>query len=85
MDRLTKAIGSLLDRAVAAGEMRGDVSPEDLLRTLVGMCYINDQPGWQSSVLRMLDVFVDGLRVQPTAKAKARAAKSTKAAVKRKR
>ena len=27
MDRLTKAIGSLLDRAVAAGEMRGDVSP----------------------------------------------------------
>ena len=85
MDRLTKAIGSLLDRAVAAGEMRGDVSPEDLLRTLVGMCYINDQPGWQSSVLRMLDVFVDGLRVQPAAKAKARAAKSTKAAVKRKR
>lgn len=76
MDRLTKAIGSLLDRAVAAGEMRGDVSPEDLLRALVGMCYMHDQPGWQSSVLRMLDVFVDGLRVQPGAKAKSRTAKS---------
>lgn len=85
MDRLTKAIGSLLDRAVAAGQMRGDVSPEDLLRTLVGMCYMHDQPGWQSSVLRMLDVFVDGLRVQPAGKAKARAAKPTKPAVKRKR
>jgi AcrR family transcriptional regulator len=85
MDRLTKAIGSLLDRAVAAGEMRGDVSPEDLLRALVGMCYMHDQPGWQSSVLRMLDVFVDGLRVQPAAKAKARAAKPAKPAVKRKR
>lgn len=89
MDRLTKAIGSLLDRAVAAGQMRGDVSPEDLLRALVGMCYMHDQPGWQSSVLRMLDVFVDGLRVQPAAnsgtKAKARAAKPTKPAVKRKR
>ena len=85
MDRLTKAIGSLLDRAVAVGEMRGDVSPEDLLRTLVGMCYINDQPGWQSSVLRMLDVFVDGLRVQPAAKAKLRTAKPAKTAVKRKR
>lgn len=85
MDRLTKAIGSLLDRAVAAGEMRGDVSPEDLLRALVGMCYMHDQPGWQSSVLRMLDVFVDGLRVQPVAKAKARtAAKPAKRAVKRK-
>ncbi|MGX0959813.1 AcrR family transcriptional regulator [Bradyrhizobium japonicum] len=85
MDRLTRAIGSLLDRAVAAGQMRGDVSPEDLLRALVGMCYMHDQPGWQSSVLRMLDVFVDGLRVQPVAKAKARAAKPTKPAVKRKR
>ncbi|WP_445222356.1 TetR/AcrR family transcriptional regulator [Bradyrhizobium sp. Pa8] len=85
MDRLTKAIGSLLDRAVAAGQMRGDVSPEDLLRALVGMCYMHDQPGWQSSVLRMLDVFVDGLRVQPVGKAKARAAKPTKPAVKRKR
>jgi AcrR family transcriptional regulator len=85
MDRLTKAIGSLLDRAVAARQMRGDVSPEDLLRTLVGMCYMHDQPGWQSSVLRMLDVFVDGLRVQPVAKAKARTVKPAKAAVKRKR
>jgi AcrR family transcriptional regulator len=85
MDRLTKAIGSLLDRAVAAGEMRGDVSPHDLLRALVGMCYMHDQPGWQSSVLRMLDVFVDGLRVQPVAKAKARAAKRAKPAVKPKR
>jgi hypothetical protein len=85
MDRLTKAIGSLLDRAVAAGQMRGDVSPEDLLRTLVGMCNSNDQPGWQSSVLRMLDVFVDGLRVQPVRKDKARAAKPAKPAAKRKR
>jgi hypothetical protein len=85
MDRLTKAIGSLLDRAVAAGEMRGDVSPHDLLRALVGMCYMHDQPGWQSSVLRMLDVFVDGLRVQPGAKAKPRTAKRAKPAVKPKR
>jgi AcrR family transcriptional regulator len=64
-DRLTKAIGSLLDRAVAAGEIRSDIGPADVLRALVGMCYMNDQPGWQKSVLRLLDVFVDGLRVQP--------------------
>ena len=63
-DRLTKAIGALLDRAVAAGEIRADIGPEDLLRALVGMCYMHDQPGWQASVLRLLDVFVDGLRVQ---------------------
>jgi AcrR family transcriptional regulator len=63
-DRLTKAVGALLDRAVAAGEIRADVGPEDLLRALVGMCYLHDQPGWQTSVLRLLDVFVDGLLIR---------------------
>jgi AcrR family transcriptional regulator len=66
--RLTAAIGTLLDRAVAAGEIRADVSAEDLLRALIGMCYMHDQPGWQETVLRLLDVFVDGLCVQTTAK-----------------
>jgi AcrR family transcriptional regulator len=61
-DRLTGAAGGLLARAIAAGEIRDDVSPEDLLRALVGMCYMHDQPGWQKSVLRLVDVFVDGLR-----------------------
>jgi AcrR family transcriptional regulator len=67
-DRLTKAIGALLDRAVAAGELRGDVGPEDLLRALVGMCLLHDQAGWQASVVRMLDVFVDGMRVTADAR-----------------
>jgi AcrR family transcriptional regulator len=61
-DRLTQAIGLLLEQAVAAGEVRSDVSPEDLLRAIVGMCYTHDQPGWQKNVLRLVDIFVDGLR-----------------------
>jgi AcrR family transcriptional regulator len=69
--RLTQAVGVLLERAVKAGESRADVSPEDLLRALVGMCYLHDQPGWQSTVVRLMDVFVDGLRVQPEAPRKA--------------
>jgi AcrR family transcriptional regulator len=64
-DQLTRAVAGLLDRAVAAGEIRDDISPEDLLRALVGMCYMHDQPGWQKSVLRLVDVFIDGLRIQP--------------------
>jgi len=64
-DRLTRAVGALLDRAAAAGQIRRDISPEDVLRALVGMCYLHDQPGWQASVLRLVDVFVDGLRVRP--------------------
>ena len=62
--RLTRGAGSLLERAIAAGEIRADISPEDLLRALIGMCYMHDQPGWQASVMRLLDVFVDGLCVQ---------------------
>src|SRR5438270_5152138 len=62
-DRLTKAVGALLDRAVASGEIRSDIGPEDVLRALVGMCYMHDQPGWQATVLRLVDVFVDGLCV----------------------
>ena len=64
LDRLTRAVGGLLDRAIAAGEIRDDISPEDVLRALVGMSYMHDQPGWQKSVLRLVDIFIDGLRVQ---------------------
>jgi AcrR family transcriptional regulator len=67
-DRLTKAVGALLDRAAAAGEIRADISPEDLLRAFVGMCYMHDQPGWQASVLRLVDIFVDGLCRQSNTK-----------------
>ena len=63
-ERLTMAIGTLLARAVEAGEIRDDIGPGDLLRALVGMCLLHDQPGWQASVVRMLDVFIDGLRVR---------------------
>ena len=62
-DRLTRAVGGLLDRAIVAGEIRDDISPEDLIRALVGMSYMHDQPGWQTSVLRLVDVFIDGLRI----------------------
>jgi AcrR family transcriptional regulator len=64
-ERLSKAVGGLLDRAVAAGEIRADVTPEDLLRTLVGMSYSYDRPDWQATVLRFVDVFVDGLSAKP--------------------
>jgi AcrR family transcriptional regulator len=64
-DRLTQAVGGLLERAIAAGEIRNDITPEDLLRALIGMCYMQDQPGWQASVLRLVDVFIDGLRTRP--------------------
>jgi AcrR family transcriptional regulator len=65
LDRLSKAVGDLLKRAVAAGEVRADIGPEDLLRALVGMCYAHDSAGWQTKVLRLVDVFIDGLGRRP--------------------
>ncbi len=63
-DLLMRSGGALLQRAIAAGEIRDDVTPDDLLRAIVGMCYTHDQPGWQKSVLRLLDIFIDGLRIR---------------------
>jgi AcrR family transcriptional regulator len=65
LDRLTRAVGELLQRAAAADEIRADIDPEDLLRALVGMCYAHDGTGWQPKVLRLVDVFIDGLRQRP--------------------
>ena len=60
--RLEKAARILLERAVAAGEIRADIDPGDLMRAVVGMCLVHNQPGWQASVLPLVDVLVDGLR-----------------------
>ena len=62
IDRLGRALGQLLKRAVEAGEIRSDISAEDVLRTIVGLCYTHENAGWQGKVLRLVDVFVDGLR-----------------------
>ncbi len=60
-EQLTAAVGRLMNRAVAAGELRDDIGPGDLLHLLVALCYDSDAPGWQDHVARLLDVFVDGL------------------------
>jgi hypothetical protein len=65
-DLLMRSASELLDRATATGEIRNDISAEDLIRTMVGMCYTHDQPGWQKGVLRLVDVFMDGLRNRRT-------------------
>lgn len=46
----TRAVGGLLDRAIATHEICDDISPEDLLRALVGTSYMHDQPCWQTAV-----------------------------------
>jgi AcrR family transcriptional regulator len=59
--RLTEAVALLLNRAVAKEELRDVIEPGDLLRALIGMCYLHNQGDWRKRVRRMLDVLVDGL------------------------
>ncbi|HEX4740602.1 MAG TPA: helix-turn-helix domain-containing protein [Caulobacteraceae bacterium] len=61
-ERLTAALALLLERGVAAGELRADITAEDLLRTVVGILYAESGADWPTSTLRIVDVFVDGLR-----------------------
>ena len=62
MDRLGRAVQMLLQRAVEARAIRDDIGAEDILRTIVGLCYTHDKIGWQRNVLRLVDVFVEGMR-----------------------
>jgi AcrR family transcriptional regulator len=57
----------LVERAAAAGEIRADVDPQDLLRALIGFTYGASGPDWAPSALRLIDILMDGLVVRPAA------------------
>ena len=60
--RIEVALGTLLDAAVAAGEIRADVDREDLMRAMSGICMAVDSPGRSDRAARLVDLLVDGLR-----------------------
>jgi AcrR family transcriptional regulator len=59
--RLNDAVEPLFARAVDAGRLRADMSAQDLLLALVGMCLIRHEAGWQARVARMIDTLLAGL------------------------
>ncbi|QOL79589.1 TetR family transcriptional regulator [Pseudooceanicola spongiae] len=61
--RMQQAAGGLLQRGVELGAIRDDVSAEDVMRAVLGICYIRQDDGWQARTIRLLDIFVDGLVV----------------------
>ena len=63
---ITNAMTLLVTRAAAAGDIRADADPTDLLRALVGFTYGATGPGWQASALRLIDILMDGLRPAQT-------------------
>ena len=61
--RITGALNALLARGVAAGRVREGIGAEDVMQTMYALCYAR-APGesWRRDVLRLLDIFIDGLR-----------------------
>jgi AcrR family transcriptional regulator len=60
--RMKAAIGDLVGRAVASGEIRADLDPLDLLRALVGVANVASSPDWEASAKRLVDILVEGSR-----------------------
>ena len=61
MQRLEPALGSLLEAAVASGDARADVSAEDLLYAVAGLCQPAPGKGPAYSQ-RIVALLLDGLR-----------------------
>ncbi len=63
--RLRPAMQALLETAAAAGKVRGDVDPYDLLRAVASLC-TPDRDGGAAQARRMVALMVDGLRYGAT-------------------
>jgi AcrR family transcriptional regulator len=61
MQRLGPALGSLLEAAIASGEIRGGISPKDILHAVASLCVPVPGEGVAYSQ-RMVALLIDGLR-----------------------
>jgi AcrR family transcriptional regulator len=61
-DRLTGAITTLLDAGAAAGTVRSDIEPGDVLASLSGVSLAAGEPAQRDQARRLLDLLMDGLR-----------------------
>jgi AcrR family transcriptional regulator len=66
MQRLGPALGSLLQAAAAAGEIRADIGPEDLLYAVSNLCMPLADEG-AAYTQRMIALLIDGLRYRADA------------------
>lgn len=60
--RIREALGALVGDAVAAGQVRSDVEPLDLMRALSGICMAADPSGGNAPTTRIVELLLDGLR-----------------------
>jgi AcrR family transcriptional regulator len=61
-DELLNAISAILDAGRAAGDLRPDVTAEEIAASLIGIFTVAHQPGQSITADRLLDILLDGLR-----------------------
>ena len=61
-DRLLTAITTLLEAGVAAGTVRPDIQPSDVLVSMSGVSLVTVDPARPDQARRILDLLMDGLR-----------------------
>ncbi len=61
-DRLLAAVTALLEAGVAAGTLRSDIAPSDVLTSLSGISMVTANQAQPDQARRILDLLVDGLR-----------------------
>ena len=62
--RLVGAVSTLLGAGAAAGTIRADVRPQDVLASLSGVSLAAGEPAQRDQARRLLDLLMDGLRYQ---------------------
>lgn len=60
--QIAAAASALLDRAAAAGQIRNDITDEELVRSMSGICMAGGRGGGPDCVGRLVDLVFDGLR-----------------------
>lgn len=61
-EQLAQAVRKILDAGIAAGTLRDDVRPEDIVATVVGMFSATSLSGGHEQLQRMLDLLMDAVR-----------------------
>ncbi len=65
-DELRKAITAILDAGSASGDLRGDVSAEDVAASLLGILTVTGRSEDKTQASRLLDLLMAGLRPSGT-------------------
>ncbi|MDB5456913.1 MAG: transcriptional regulator, TetR family [Caulobacter sp.] len=62
---ITEAMNRLARAAIASRDIRPDLGPDDLYRIMVGVSHGYDQPDWEPSARRLIEILMAGLRPPP--------------------